>query len=413
MNSTFEMPDAPLTASFQDDFISSLSDRLYQIESQWEALLETDDQTAHDKTTRMSNFVGAVHYLAGAAGVYGFISMSRRAYEIIGHIQPCLEKNVAFTRQTQYTIEQLVGSLGSLKEYYDDHGYFNEDHMLSVLAASTKSETSNTTKPQQETSNEVYILEHSPDEEYALKVFLENAQHRVRIFKSLHKLQRAIEGQQPYAIIVDLQQSRQDATGLEFITNLQQGKYSCPVIALSNSGDFNARHQAIQMGASHFFTMPVDGYRLVDTLHKANNKNISTPSRVLVVDDDPETSSYVGMHLKMQGLNVEILNDPTALLDTMAYFHPDLILTDLYMPECSGMELATIVRQHEVYSDIPIVFLTSENDDDARLEALQLGSDDFFTKSMDVSIISKAIKSRLDRMASFALVKKAMMWSPN
>lgn len=411
MESSIVMPDSPLPTSLQHDFISSLSDRLNQIEVQWEALLSTDD-----KTTQMSNFVGAVHYLAGAAGVYGFISMSRRAYEIIGHLQPCIEKNVAFTQQTQYTIEQLVGSLGSLKEYYDDHGYFSEDHTLSVLSADSGSQLQKhtaTQTPQQESSNEVYILEHNPDEEYALKVFLENAQHRVRIFKSLHRLQRAIEVQQPYAVIIDLQQSRQDATGQEFIANLKQGKYKIPVIALSDSGEFNARHQAIQMGASHFFTKPVDGYRLVDTLHRANNTHIVMPSRVLIVDDDPETSNYVAMHLKMEELNVEVLNDPTALLDTMASFHPDLILTDLYMPQCSGLELATIIRQHEVYSDIPIVFLTSENDDDTRLEALQLGSDDFFTKSMDVSIISKSIKSRLSRMASYAMVKKAMMWSPN
>ncbi len=411
MQSTLEMPDAPLTASLQKDFIDSLSERLTQIEAHWEALLTTDDQSA-----QMSHFVGAVHYLAGAAGVYGFISMSRRAYEIIGHLQPCLEKNVAFTQQTRHAIEQLVSSLGNLKAYYDDHGYFSGNHTDSVLASDAQPQNDQQSapgSPQQASSIEVYILEQSPDEEYALKVFLENAQHRVRTFKSLHKLQRAIESRQPYAVIIDLQQSRQDASCQEFIASLKQGTCAYPVIALSDSGDFEARLQAAQMGTSHFFTTPVDGYRLVDTLHKANNPNIAIPSRVLIIDDDPETSNYVALHLKMQDLNVEVLNDPTALLETMACFHPDLILTDLYMPECSGLELATIIRQHEFYADIPIVFLTSETDDDTRLEALQLGSDDFFTKSMDVSIISKAIKSRLARMASYALVKKAMMWSPN
>jgi PleD family two-component response regulator len=90
-----------------------------------------------------------------------------------------------------------------------------------------------------------------------------------------------------------------------------------------------------------------------------------------------------------------------------------LILTDLYMPGCSGLELATMVRQHEVFYDIPIVFLTSEAEANTRLAALQLGSDDFFTKSTDTAIVARAIKSRLQRMASYKLVKRAMIWSPN
>lgn len=389
--------------TLQSAFVDSLEERLEKIETNWEALLETDD-----KRSQMSNFVGSVHYLAGAAGVYGFISMSRRAYEIIGHLRPCIEKNVAFTQQTRHAIEQLVGSLGSLKEYYDEHGYFQGDKTMERGAPGPEQEMT----PHMG-SNEIYILEHNPDEEHAIKVFLENAQLHVRTFKSLHKLQRAVAGTRPYAIIVDLQQTLKDATAQAFITELHKSEHSFPVMALSDAGDFDARLQAAQIGATHFFTKPVDGYRLVDTLHKASNIHMSVPSRVLIVDDDPETSSYIGAFLEHEGLTVQVLNDPTAILDGMASFHPDLILTDLYMPGCSGLELATIIRQHEVFFDIPIVFLSSEQEANLRLAALQLGGDDFFTKSIDIGVIAKAIKSRLDRMASYALVKKAMMWSPS
>lgn len=389
--------------NLQHAFVDSLRERLEKIETNWEALLQTED-----KRTKMSNFVGSVHYLAGAAGVYGFISMSRRAYEIIGHLRPCIEKNVAFTRQTQYAIEQLVGSLGSLKEYYDEHGYFHGDKTIQGGASLPEKGS-----PYETGSNEIYILEHNPDEERAIKVFLENAQLHVRTFKSLHKLQRAVAGKLPYAIVVDLQQTQEDATAQAFMTELHKSEHTFPVIALSDSGDFEARLQAAQIGATHFFTKPVDGYRLVDTLHKASNIHMSVPSRVLIVDDDPETAGYIGAYLELEGLTVQILNDPTAILDRMASFHPDLILTDLYMPGCSGLELATIIRQHEVFFDIPIVFLSSEREDNLRLAALQLGGDDFFTKSIDIGVIAKAIKSRLDRMASYALVKKAMMWSPS
>lgn len=378
------------------EFIISLSDRLERIESHWDTL---DRGEGND----LSHFLSAVHYLAGGAGVHGLISMSRRAYEIIRLLQPCVEKNILFSKEKRFLVDNYVSSLFSLKEHYDESGYLES---AIEFAANTSTETS-------EPSNEVFILEHSPDEELALKVFLENADMRMRSFKSLHKLHRALESTTPHAVIIDLQQSTQDATATEFLTGLKQQVVPYPVVVLSDTGDINNRLQAARMGATHFFITPVDGYRLIDALQQATNIGAAHPSRVLLVDDDPETSRYVAVHLRKEGLKVHVLNDPLLLLETMSQFHPDLVLTDLYMPECNGLELATIVRQHAVYFDIPIVVLSSETDEAARLAALQLGSDDFFTKSINIDVVAKAVKSRLDRMASYALVKKAMMWSPN
>lgn len=377
-----------------DTFILSLSDRLERIEYFWNELQTDDDYD-------ISSFLSAVHYLAGGAGVCGLISMSRRAYEIIALLRPCLEKGVVFTKEKRFMVDSFVSSLFSLKEHYDEVGY-------EEIGVSNHEDLFNV-----ESSNEIFILEHNPDEELTLKVFLENADLYARSFKSLHKLHRALHNTIPHAVIIDLQQSSQDATAPEFITELQQKTIPYPVVALSDTGDISARLQAARIGATHFFIKPVDGYRLVDMLHKATGINTELSPRVLLVDDDPETSNYVAAHLRKEGLNVHVLNAPLHLLDTMSQFHPDLVLTDLYMPECNGLELATIIRQHQIFFDTPIVFLSSETDDDMRLAALQLGSDDFFSKSIDIDVVAKAIKSRLDRMSSYALVKKAMMWSPN
>ena len=398
MKELLEFQNGQSTSMLQDAFIESLDERLEYIDFSWKTLLESSNQKS-----QMTDFVGAVHYLAGGAGVHGFISLSQRSHQIIGHLRPSILNNTALPTDTRFMVDHLVSSLFSLKKHYDENGYQEPTPEKPAVSQDALESTD---------SNDIFILEESPDEKRTLKVFLENANMGVTLFTSLHKLQRAINKSAPQAVIIDLQQSSQDPTASNFITAMQKQQPPFPVIALSDTGDIQARIKAARMGATHFFNKPVDGYKLVDTLYKTSSES-HLLQRVLLVDDDPETSQYVAAHLRLEGLEVQVINDPLSLLETMAQFHPDLVLTDLYMPECNGLELATIIRQHEVYFDIPIVFLTSETDESSRLAALQLGSDDFFSKSADVHLVAKAVKSRLERMSSYALIKKAMIWSPN
>jgi diguanylate cyclase (GGDEF)-like protein len=76
---------------------------------------------------------------------------------------------------------------------------------------------------------------------------------------------------------------------------------------------------------------------------------------------------------------------------------PDLILLDMYMPDCTGTELAKVIRQQEAYVSIPIVFLSAETDMDRQLEAMQLGGDDFLTKPIQPEHLVSAVASRAHR----------------
>jgi PleD family two-component response regulator len=75
-----------------------------------------------------------------------------------------------------------------------------------------------------------------------------------------------------------------------------------------------------------------------------------------------------------------ICTQPAKVLDIMSEFNPDLILLDMYMPDCSGMELANLVRQVERFVSIPIVYLSAEQDIDIQLRAMSHGGDDFLSK---------------------------------
>ena len=392
-------PPMQATHTLREAFSRSISERLRAIESKWDAVQHNSEHVE----SHLAAFAEAVHYLAGGAGVHGFTVLTQRAYQILAHVQPALKHNEGLSKYHRFMIGHLVHALIHSADHYNAPGYDDTEHERSL----------DTDKPGETSSSlDVYALSAAPHDMATLQELLTHVDLHLHVYDSMHSLRRSINNNVPRALLLDLEHLQLEGDDGAWIETLRQKHPSCPAIALSSSGTMETRLQATQIGATHFFVKPIDGYRFVDALHNASKTVSATPPRVLLVDDDLDTSNFIALHLNQEGLDVSVLNNPLNLLETMAQFHPDLILTDLYMPACSGLDLASIVRQHASYFDTPIVFLTSETDETFRLAALQLGCDAFFSKSADIALIAKAVKSRLERMQTYAVVKKAMVWSP-
>jgi len=89
------------------------------------------------------------------------------------------------------------------------------------------------------------------------------------------------------------------------------------------------------------------------------------------------------------------VSDPQQLLKQLADFHPDLVLMDMYLPGCTGDELARIIRQMESFVGLPIVFLSVESDFDRQLSAMGLGGDEFLTKPILPAQLVSVVGSRV------------------
>jgi two-component system KDP operon response regulator KdpE len=101
------------------------------------------------------------------------------------------------------------------------------------------------------------------------------------------------------------------------------------------------------------------------------------PLKVLVVDDEPPIRKLLRMGLSTQGY--EILEAPSGkvALELLAQ-GPDLIVLDLGLPDMQGLALLPMIRAHN--DSVPIVVLSSRGDEAAKVEALDLGADDYVTK---------------------------------
>ena len=84
--------------------------------------------------------------------------------------------------------------------------------------------------------------------------------------------------------------------------------------------------------------------------------------------------------LNSAGILTHTLTEPIQAMDALAEFQPDLIILDMYMPDCNGTELAKVIRHNDRYVSVPIIYLSAEDDLDKQLDAMSEGGDDFLTK---------------------------------
>jgi diguanylate cyclase (GGDEF)-like protein len=108
-------------------------------------------------------------------------------------------------------------------------------------------------------------------------------------------------------------------------------------------------------------------------------------------------ASLFSMQLKRAGMETRIVPDPMQIVAHLQDFNPDLILMDMYMPGCTGIELAQVIRQMENFVSVPIVYLSAETDKDRQLEAMEQGGDDFLTKPIKPGHLVSAVTSRVIR----------------
>ncbi len=121
------------------------------------------------------------------------------------------------------------------------------------------------------------------------------------------------------------------------------------------------------------------------------------PRNVLVVEDDPDIASLLGLHLQDLGCTVEFAADGTQGL-TRAMGHPDwsLVVLDLQLPGVDGLEICRQVRANAGYT--PILMLTARAGEPDRVLGLEMGADDYLTKPFSVVEFSARVKAILRRV---------------
>jgi two-component system KDP operon response regulator KdpE len=119
--------------------------------------------------------------------------------------------------------------------------------------------------------------------------------------------------------------------------------------------------------------------------------------KILVVDDEHQITRVLKRSLQAHRYDVRTASDGDTALDTFHDFHPDLLITDLQMPEMDGIELCRKIRR---ISEIPIIVLSVKGEEKTKVAALDAGADDYVTKPFGMDELLARVRAALRRAPS-------------
>ena len=122
-------------------------------------------------------------------------------------------------------------------------------------------------------------------------------------------------------------------------------------------------------------------------------------SRIALVDDDRNILTSVSICLESEGFEVETYNDGQSALDAFNRKLPDMAVLDIKMPRLDGMELLQKLRQK---TSMPVIFLTSKDDEIDELLGLRMGADDYVRKPFSQRLLVERIRAILRRQKAIA-----------
>ena len=169
------------------------------------------------------------------------------------------------------------------------------------------------------------------------------------------------------------------------------------LIGLNVEPGFMAMHEALAAGCDACVVRGTPEPQIIARVLDFDSAEDEDPYRVLVVEDSKTASAAIQNILRNNGIETRAIYDPQHVLVELERYQPDLILMDMHMPSCTGVEAARVIRQYPQFLSTPIVYLSGETDIARQIDALRLGGDHFLTKPVNVMILNAIVKTKIDR----------------
>ncbi|MBF0129606.1 MAG: diguanylate cyclase [Alphaproteobacteria bacterium] len=245
----------------------------------------------------------------------------------------------------------------------------------------------------------IYICDEDIKYANELSVQLSSFGYDTECFADPLRLQKAALASPPDVVVMDTMFPASGLSGTDIAARIRLGlAVPPPVVFFSVKNDFQTRLKAVQAGGAAFSLKPIVATTLIDTLDALTRSSETERLRILIMDDEPEAAAYHRMILEQAGMVVRELHHPEHVLEILSEFRPDLILLDLYMRDCSGRDLAGLVRQIPEFISLPIVFLSGETDRVTQVSAQRVGVEGFLTKPIRPNELINAVALRAERM---------------
>ena len=343
----------------------------------------------------------SLHKLAGSGATFGFDELSRKAKKLEEVLSKFLEKNTDCSLFDWENFNISMSEIENICKPKENPEELEEIEEMPDLLISKNNKIGINSDLERHSRNVLVYLSVRDDSVLSeISDQMEIFGFQIKALFAVSELEEFLKKDICSLVIINSALILKDETAGEKLSKIKKRYIQfLSFIYVADHGDFDIRLKAVQSGGDAFFVVPLDIGILVDKIDKLTSKTHHPPYHVLLIDDDPEQISYYAMVLQQAGMITSVASDPKRVIEVLVESKPEIIIMDLYMPVCDGIELASIIRQHESFLTIPIIFLSAEKSEEKQLEAMRSGADDFFAKpirpdNLIIRINAKAARNR-------------------
>ena len=308
------------------------------------------------------------HKLAGSAGSFGYMEVSRIARQL----ELLLQGKDALQRPDLLRISRGVVTLRER------------------LASPEHAPKGATKQP--------LLLIVDDDQSVTQPLLLEAATRGIQamVAATEEEIEAAMEHRLPDVVIFDPHNSKGLREGSSHLLADLTAR-EVPVLIFTKQDRFEDRVQASRLGARGFLRKPMTTSEVVQAVNELLQRLRQDDYKVICVDDDPEILTSLQTLLENKGVRLTTVVDPLAFWDELESSLPDLIILDMNMPHVNGVELCRVVRNEPRWSELPILFLTSQTDSATVQRIFASGADDYITKPLLGPELVARVFHRLER----------------
>ena len=342
------------------------------------------------------------HSLTGAGATFGCGQVSQAARQLEHFLKEAMESG-------QFSVQLIEGAatlLGVLRQEVAAESSSGSAPETGQSGVAVEFEPGGSEAA--EDARLVYLLGNEATLASGIAGQLEYFGYRVHSYAVVDELKQAVAELPPGAILADVSLPEGEEAGIQALADIQRLQETpVPTVFFSDHcDDINSRLAAVHAKGMSYLPAPVAVDVLVDVLDGLVETETPEALRVLIVDAQREQADHNASLLQDAGMAVALLPDPMRLFDALAGVSPELVLMGASVPFCGGVELAAVIRQQPEYADLPIVFLSSEDERRTVPHITQVHADDFLASPVNSARLIGAVESRAGRYRLLRSMKR-------
>lgn len=370
------------------DYAEKLAERIDDISAYLTAMSQARGDDAA-RIAALEQVRNATHKLAGSGATFGFPAISDIAKDMEAACKDVLHGTSDYGSAFFDRLYELCGRLREAANTPIGSVVEETQEIASASGRNLKADVR---------QKALLVLDADAAEGEQIKREMERFGFDVRVINHPEKLEEELAKGPIDVLVSGLKFCGNKTAAIKVLGELRKKDgIGAPLVVYTSQDGMDERLGAARIGANAYLVKPMDMADLVHALDDVTEFTLREPFRVLIIDDDESLVRHTELVLQGAGMQTLALTNPFDVLDALDDFSPELILLDLYMPKCSGSEIASVIRQRQEYAGIPIVFLSGETDKDKQLSAMELGGDDFLTKPIRPSHLISSVRIRLGR----------------